>query len=61
MILFILKILGAWLVLTLISAPVLIPILLRRFVRHDEWVENSKRPPLKMYRFPEIRETHRPR
>jgi Kef-type K+ transport system membrane component KefB len=61
MIFFILQILGAWLAVSLIAAPVLIPLLLRRIAKHDAWVEQSRQPPLKIYRFPEVRETHRPR
>lgn len=61
MIFFVFKILGAWLAVSLIAAPVLIPLLMRRFAKHDEWVEQSRQPPLKIYRVPEVRETHRPR
>ena len=55
MIFFILKILGAWLALSLIAMPVLIPLYVRRFKKHDAWVEQSRQPPLKIYQFPEIR------
>lgn len=56
-----LEILGGWLALSLITAPVLIPWYVRRFVKHDEWVEQSHQAPRPHYRFPEIRETYRPR
>jgi hypothetical protein len=56
-----LEILGGWLALNVILAPVLIPLLVRRFAKHDGWVEQSRRSAsLKMYRFPQVREIHRP-
>ena len=55
-----LEILAGWTALSLVLAPVLIPRLVRRFAKHDRWLEQSRQPPLKIYRFPEIREIHRP-
>jgi hypothetical protein len=55
-----LEILAGWTALALILMPVLIPLLVRRFLKHDEWVEQARQPPLKIYRFPVIRKIHRP-
>lgn len=33
------EILGIWLAVTIICAPVLIPLLARRFAKHDAWVK----------------------
>lgn len=48
-----LKILGGWLALALILAPVLIPMLRRRFTKHDDWVEQSRARQAFLY--PQIR------
>jgi hypothetical protein len=39
-----LEILAGWLALSIISAPILVPILARRFAKHNSWVEQSRRP-----------------
>jgi hypothetical protein len=37
-----LKILGLWFAVALIISPILIPMLARRFARHDDWVERDR-------------------
>ena len=44
MMMVVLKILAGWTVVSLIASPILLPMLARRFRRHDEWITAPARP-----------------
>jgi hypothetical protein len=37
-----LKILGLWLLLSIVLTPILVPRLARRFRKHDEWIKEAE-------------------